>query len=81
MDMTADQSALREYAQSVLRHYGVKANRAAWTSATVLALTVDPSAVTKAKSIMPIIEKRAAKFPGLTVVIADPIAAPVVGLA
>jgi hypothetical protein len=74
MDMTPDQSALREYAQSVLRHYGVKANRASWASPTVLALTVDPSAVKKAHSILPIIEKRAAKFEGLTVVIAPPTA-------
>jgi hypothetical protein len=70
--MTTEQTQLREYAQAVLRQYGVKANQARWVTPEVLALIVDPTAVEKARRLLPLIETRARKYDNLRVVIDEP---------
>jgi hypothetical protein len=70
--ISTTQSHLKEYAQDVLRHNGVKSSRAWWPSPGVLALTVEPYAVVKAKRALPIIQQRADKFGDIRVVIDEP---------
>jgi hypothetical protein len=70
--ITTAQSHLREYAEEILRHNGVKSSRAWWPSPHVLALTIQPHAVAKAVRALPVIQQRADKFGDIRVVIDQP---------
>jgi hypothetical protein len=70
--MTLEQSQLREYAEAVLRHNGIKTSRAWYPVPTVLAVTVDQSAYVKARNSLPIIQLRADKYHGFKVVLDEP---------
>ena len=57
--ITAEQSGLSTYAESVLYHNGIKTCRIRWPSTNILTIEVDPSRLNQAQALLPVIQQRA----------------------